>query len=175
MRNTMTGKHVTLGMFIHLSLGCWCCVSLHIQKLSARRLQEAQSADDRWKSWMSALEWKWCSLDGMATKRFKRLDGSEDPGTRYCPDASPPPQLKCSFHESAMSITGWEPGGRSGCFYQSSAACLPDNGRWECLDISWGLSTCLDMLCKVQQCHAPSLTLLPCINCECVPSLSLLG
>lgn len=179
--STSAGKHVILGLFIHLSPSCWCCDSPHVQRLSARRQQEAQRADDRWKSRTSALEWKWFSLDSMATKRFKRQDGSEGPGTRCCPDASPPPQLKCSFHESACrSLAGsWR---ERRLFFSelcSPGCChffffLPDNGRWECLDISGGLL-------RAWTCHTKfnsvtlRLWLLPCITCECVFSLSLLG
>lgn len=135
--STAAGKSVLLRVFLHLSLGCRCCDSPHVQRLSASRLQEAQSADDRWKSRTSALEWKWCSLDSMATKRFKRLDGSEDPGTRCCPDACPPPQLKCSFHESACRSLGESREGEAAVFLRALlpvCQTMADGNAWILVD-----------------------------------------
>lgn len=125
-----------------------CCDSPHVQNLSAGQVRAAQSADDRWKSRAAALEWKWHGLDNMATTRFKRLHSSDGlAGKRCCPDASLRLQLKCSFHEPGLSITGGElwggVGGRAifgllffcpSCDPQGSC-CGRDNGRWECVDI----------------------------------------
>lgn len=91
--------------------------------------------------------------------------------------------LNWSAHSMSQRVDPWLGAGeRGGCFSQSSAPraaaifffFLPDNGRWECLDISGGLL-------RAWTCHTKfnsvtlRLWLLPCITCECVFSLSLLG
>ncbi|KAK5924688.1 hypothetical protein CgunFtcFv8_017279 [Champsocephalus gunnari] len=75
----------------------------------------------------------------MATKRFKRLESSEDPDKRCYPDAS----------LSAASVQVLIPSVRVsinemfGCLFSPRAVIFrlllcQDNGRWECVDISRG-------------------------------------